>query len=446
MKRFIAGVSLLLILSCALVFAGGDQQGAQAGSSEKPTPVLFWINEDPTGDYKKLVDEYNRLNPNVFVDMQIVPGGVTDVTKLMTAVRGGTGPDVYFLDRFTIGERAAGGLLEDITADLLKLDSNIKDKYLDFAWAETQFRGKTYGLPFRTDTRAIFYRKDILRQAGIDLSILDPANGPCTIDQLNEIAMKLNKTDSEGNYTQVGRIPFLTEEQGFHYMWAFGFGAEMADLKAGRVTPTEPASVATFQYLKDSCRALGPQKIRTFISTYMPPNYPPQQHPFLTGNLPMMLNGDWYVTDINKYAKDIEWGTTWLPVLKKGDQPHSFAGGWSIVVPTGVKQRAEAVKFIHWFAGEPGQRLFIKNIGGTTLPTIKTVLNDTSLYPPEFMFLREMLPVSKNRPVLPVGALYFDNLTVAQNKVTYDQGDVAAALKKCEDDTNAQLSKFLPLN
>jgi multiple sugar transport system substrate-binding protein len=442
MNRFLAGVSVLFILSCSLVFAAGDQQGS---SSAKPTTVLFWTNSD-SPEEKQLVAEYNRLNPGVTVDIQIVPGGITDVTKLMTAVRSGTGPDIYTLDRFTIGERAAGGLLEDITSDLLKLDPNIKDRYLDFAWAETQFRGKTYGLPWLTDTRAIFYRKDILRQAGIDLSILDPANGPCTLDQLNEIAMKLNKTDSEGNYTQVGLIPFLTEDQGYHYIWAFAFGAEMADLRAGRVTPTEPGSVAAFQYLKDSCKALDPQKIRTFISSYMPPNFPPQQHPFLTGNTPIMVNGDWYITNINRYAKDIEWGTTWLPVLKKGDKAHSFAGGWSVVVPTGAKQKTEAVKFVHWYAGDAGQRMHLNLVGGTVLPTVKSVLNDSSLYPPEYTIVREMLPVSKNRPVLPVGALYFDNLTVAQNRVAYDQGDVAAALKKCEDDTNAQLSKFLPLN
>lgn len=37
-----------------------------------------------------------------------VPGDETDVSKLMTAVRGGVGPDVYHLDRFTTSQRAAG--------------------------------------------------------------------------------------------------------------------------------------------------------------------------------------------------------------------------------------------------------------------------------------------------------------------------------------------------
>ncbi|MDR0656824.1 MAG: hypothetical protein LBG22_10960 [Treponema sp.] len=67
MKRFIVGVSVLFILSFAQVFAAGDRQGAQTGSSGKPTTVLFWILEDPEGDNKKLVDEYNRLNPNVTI-------------------------------------------------------------------------------------------------------------------------------------------------------------------------------------------------------------------------------------------------------------------------------------------------------------------------------------------------------------------------------------------
>src|SRR5688572_32591691 len=34
------------------------------------------------------------------------PAQVTDVTTLMTAVRGGTGPDLYLFDRFIVAQRA----------------------------------------------------------------------------------------------------------------------------------------------------------------------------------------------------------------------------------------------------------------------------------------------------------------------------------------------------
>ena len=446
----------LIVLSLVMVFAmivvpalfagGGAQAGGTGQSNDK---LLYWVNNDDTNSMKQIVDYYNsNMNPNGLpVEVQVVPGDVTDVSKLMTAVRGGTGPDVYFLDRFTIGERAAGGLLEDITDNLKALDPNLKDKYLDFAWNETQFRGKTYGLPWYTDTRVIYYRKDLLRQAGIDVSVLDPKNGPMTVKDMQDIGYKMNQTDAAGNYTRMGLIPFAREFQGYHYIWGFAFGGQFADLNAGKVTcSSDPGVIAAFQYFHDSAKAMDPQKVRTFLSTYAPPNLPPQQDAFIIGKLTMIVNGDWYLYNIHTYGKDIEWGATWLPVLKKGDTPGSFAGGWSVVVPTGAKHKADAVKFIYWLAGDPGQRMMLKLNGGTTLSTVKTVLNDDSVFSPDMAFLRQMLPYSKSRPVLPVGALYFDNLTIAQDAVAYDQADVMQALKTCEDNTNAQLQKFLPLN
>ena len=40
--------------------------------------------------------------------------------------------------------------------------------YLPFAWAETQYQGKTYALPFDTDARALWYNKDLITAAGQD--------------------------------------------------------------------------------------------------------------------------------------------------------------------------------------------------------------------------------------------------------------------------------------
>jgi multiple sugar transport system substrate-binding protein len=82
--------------------------------------------------------------------MTIVPGGETDIAKLLTAIRGGVAPDVYMADRFTVPERANQGVLDELPADAAALSS----QYLPFAWAETQFKGKTYALPFDTDARA----------------------------------------------------------------------------------------------------------------------------------------------------------------------------------------------------------------------------------------------------------------------------------------------------
>ncbi|GHV24751.1 sugar ABC transporter substrate-binding protein [Spirochaetia bacterium] len=446
MKRTITLVSILLsALLVAGVLIGCQKKGdtAGGGGASQAGEVVFWTSHGPpdNGILESIVNTYNATNPDVKVKFVQVPGSETDNTSLMTAVRGGTGPDVYMLDRFIVAQRASDGILEDLTADLAKLDPDLKNKYLPFAWDEAQYRGKTYALPFDTDTRGIYYNKKMLRDAGIDLALFDRKNGPMTLDKLREVARKIDTKDGQGNYTKVGFIPQV--EQGWHYTWGFLFGGEFADLAAGKVTPTNPGVVAGFQFLYDWNKEMGVQQVQTFISSYMPPNNPPQQHPFITGNLAMIVTGDWFLNTMRTYAPDVEYDVTYIASAKAGDKPSTWAGGWSFVVPTGSKRKEAAVKFIRWACGADGQRIYTRDSGHC--PTLLAISNEEAIFAPEQAYFREALSFTKSRPPLPVGALYWDALSTAQDMVVQNVQTPQQALKQAEDQTQPQLNKFLPL-
>ncbi len=430
MKKIALFASAMMMLLAVATFAA-------------PKPVLFWTNfTPPFSDYlQKMVDTYNASQTAVQVKMVQVPGSETDVSKLMTAVRGGTGPDVYMLDRFTTAERAAAGVLTDLTPFIKKADPDMASKYLPFAWAESSFRGKTWSLPFDTDTRGLYYRSDLLKAAGIDITALDVKNGPITVDKLKEIAFKYNKTDSSGAYTQVGFIPQFN--QGWHYTWGFAYGGKFADLKAGKVTPTDPGVVAGFQFMYDWSKAMGPQKVNTFLSTYNPPNNPPQQDPFITGKVAIVVTGDWQIATMAQYAPDAKYGVTYIPIPKAGDKPSTWAGGWSWTIPKGAKQTASAFDFIKWMAGPDGQKMYTQL--SSHLPTIKALAEDASLFPGQHAFFQQTLSFASSRPALPVGGLFWDALTAAQNDVTDNVALPADALAKVIDKVQPQLNKFLPL-
>ena len=172
----------------------------QAGATE----VQFWTEHTPPASdtMASIVDAFNQANPDVCVKMTIVPGSETDITKLLTAIRGGAAPDVYMADRFTVPQRASEGVLAELPEA-----GALQSQYLEFAWNETQFQGKTYALPFDTDARALFYNKDMIEAAGEDPATLDIANGPPTIDEVLAIADKITKEDADGNYETMGWIP-----------------------------------------------------------------------------------------------------------------------------------------------------------------------------------------------------------------------------------------------
>ena len=322
------------------------------------------------------------------------------------------------LDRFTVAQRAAAGVLEDLTEVMEAVDPTLPDAYIPYAWEETQFQGRTYALPFDTDARVLYYNRRMIAAAGVGLI--------------------------DGNYTHVGFIPYdIQFSQGWHYTWGFNFGGRFADLEAGRVTPTDPGVVAGFEFVRGWAADMDPQRVQTFISTYAPPNIPTQQNPFLTERVAMMVNGDWVLKWLDQYTPDLDYGVTYIPVPTSGAQPSTWAGGWALVVPTGSDHVEEAFDFMRWFAGEPGQRMYTE--GTAHLPTYAQLMDDDSLFDRDHQFFRASLAFASSRPPLPVGALYWDALTRAFSSVTLQQEDPATVLQQVFDEVQPQLDQFLPL-
>lgn len=412
-----------------------------ASAAWAQTEITYWVPTDlSTIDrefIREIVDAFNQANTDVAVTMVEVPGTETDVARLMTAVRGGTGPDVYHLDRFTVAQRAADGVLQDLTPMLEEEGVDLSAEYVDFAWQEVLFQDRVYALPFDTDVRAVYYNRDMLREVGVDPAVLDAANGPITIDTFKEIAAQVDLKDDTGAYTRLGFVPWF--DQGWHYSWGFAFGGSFYDAAACEVTPTDAGVVAGFQFLYDWAAALGPQEASAFLSTYAPPQNPPAQHPFVTGHLAMVLTGDWFVTTLEQFAPDMDWGVTYMPT--PAGEESSWSGGWSAVIPQGAAHPAEAYRFVRYLTGLEGQTMYL---GSNHLPTWQSLLADPSALPASYTFFLSLLPASHSRPALPVGALYWDELTAAQEAVTLNQAMPEAALQQVYDRVQPQLAGFCP--
>src|SRR5260370_39217418 len=94
--------SLLLVIVLSIVLSA-----CQFGSTSDAHEVVYWTSDnDPIHlqAQRDMVTAFTRANLDVHVKMVVLPGTITDITSLLTAVRGGTGPDVYWLDRFTVSQ------------------------------------------------------------------------------------------------------------------------------------------------------------------------------------------------------------------------------------------------------------------------------------------------------------------------------------------------------
>ena len=96
-----------------------------------------------------------------------------------------------------------------------------------------------------------------------------------------------------------------------------------------------------------------------------------------------------------------------------------------------------------YFAGEAGQRVYTKET--QHMPTWKTLLTDTSLYQGDLGIFVKLLPTAHSRPALPVGSLYWDQLSTAQDAAIRHSKDPAAGLKAAATATNDKLQQYCPL-
>jgi multiple sugar transport system substrate-binding protein len=410
--------------------------------------VTFWTTHSDIGltALKQIGTDFNAQSKTSEVEVvQRPPADVTDSSSLITAVRGGQGPDVYLLDRFIVAERAAQGLLQDLTQLMTDDGQNpdLTEKWVPFSAAEATYDSKPYALPFDTDVRALFYNKKMFTDAGVDLAPFDNTKGPMTFDAFAELAAKLD-VDGGDNYSSLGFVPYFS--QGMHYTWGFAFGGSFFDYEKCEVTPDNEGVIAGGQWVYDYSKKYNADKLYAFIQNAMRTGAAPTDSPFIQKRLGAYISGNWEFQNFKKYIPDVDVGYTYIPVPKEGDTSATWAGGWSGVIPQGAKNVAGGYEFLKYLAGPDGSKTYVKL--NNNLPVLKELLADASLFDENLKwFVDNLFPTTHNRPPLPVGAKYWDELTTAWEAIYLNQSTPQDALGQTKQNVQADLDAggFCPI-
>ena len=82
-----------------------------------------------------------------------------------------------------------------------------------------------------------------------------------------------------------------------------------------------------------------------------------------------------------------------------------------------------------------------------TTGSFQSLLDDESLFDEgHLLFAKTLLPTAKNRPPLPVGAEYWDELTSAWQKVYLNEEEPATALAAVKDRVQPDLQQYCPIS
>jgi multiple sugar transport system substrate-binding protein len=439
-RHFLAGT--------ALAAAGTAGLGACADTpSSGPHTVRFWGQGAADKDKDEAVrDAFKKTDAGkdaeIYID-QVPSNGVSDMSQIITAVRGGTAPDLWFMDRFNAVQNASIDLLEPLDPLIEKYEDvspeEFKKQWLQFAMDELTYDGKLYGFPATTDARAIEYNEDLLRDNGIDLDLFDPDQHVLTWDEIADVAEKLTKEDKKGNYKVLGFAPWMDEA--WAYTWAGAFGAEGYDNDTSTVTLDTPEWKSVFEVFADWAEKYPYGKVDAFYATYQPPNAPPSQTARFSGRLGMSVAVTSNIQNNLKYAKDVPLKHTWLPVVKDGDDPYTWSGGHSIVVPRGANMTRTLWEFMKFYAGVPGQSIIIPKVG--VLPTNMEALEKKKYnHDHEIEVYKSMLQYSTCRPPLPVGSAMWDALARTRDSVPLGSTTPEAAIKSNQDYVEPKMDLF----
>ncbi|QTA37693.1 ABC transporter substrate-binding protein [Thermosipho ferrireducens] len=381
------------------------------------TEIVFWhgLSRDPDkSSIDEIVAAFEKENPDIKVKVVIVPAAETDSTKLLTAVAAGTGPDLVYLDRFTVSQRAANNVLEPMEDYLKKIGIDIaemKKQFYDFAIEECIFNGKMWALPFDTDVRILLYNAKLLKKAGY----VEP---PDNVYDMIKVADILTVEGKRGRYETVGFIPWYA--QGWPYTWIFAFEGKVFDKNTGKfVFATDKGVIEAYEWQKEWADRFGYEALNAFGSLQIG-----DLNPFTAGKLAMIVDGNWTISGLKKFApEDFEYKISGIPT--KSGKPVTWAGGWSLAIPKGAKNKEAAAKLAYYIATK-GQVQY--SVDTLHIPTYKPAVEDFLKKDPSQEKFVKLLDNAKTRPPLPVGALLWDKLVEARDYILTGKKTVKQAL------------------
>jgi multiple sugar transport system substrate-binding protein len=156
--HWVAKLALVIGLVLALTSCARDRESDE---------LVFWTIGREGEAIAKLIPDFEREYPQIHVKVQQLPLTAAH-QKLLTAIAGGSTPDISQLGNTWIPEVAALNAIEPLQQRVAQSKVIQPDDYFASIWSTNVIDGTLYGVPWYVDTRLLFYRVDLLKQAGFD--------------------------------------------------------------------------------------------------------------------------------------------------------------------------------------------------------------------------------------------------------------------------------------
>jgi multiple sugar transport system substrate-binding protein len=343
---------LAVAAAVALTLAAVAACSSDGGSSTKTITVAYqkfgsFVQMDD--QMQKVKTQYESAHPGYTVKLVPIEASENDYyTKLSLMNRTAkTAPDVMYEDTFLVNTDIQAGFLAPLDEYLAKWPdwSQFSDAAKSAAKA---LDGKMYGVPMGTDTRALWYNKDLFAKAGLPVP-WQPKTWDDVLSAARTIKAKLPGVIPMNVYSGKAAGEASTM-QGLE-MLLYGTDDELYDGTAKKWTPSTKGMLDSLGFIQtlwseklapDPQDALNPN-VGTSVSTDWLPN----------GKLAIDLDGCWvngnWIESGNKPWP--QWSTVLgvapMPT-QRGQAPGStsMSGGWVLSVGSHSQDKQAAFDFV----------------------------------------------------------------------------------------------------
>jgi multiple sugar transport system substrate-binding protein len=282
------------------------------------------------------------------VDVEVV-GWDVQLDRIRNAAVSGEGPDVTQAGTTQVPFFAALGGFADLGDRVDEIGGS--GAYADGVWKTTQVVGQegTWAVPWFTEARVIYYRKDVLRKAGVDPSTAfsdwDAFRG--TLETIKQ------KVPSISPFGSPGKKAFDLVHHVMPFVWDAG-GAELSqDAKQSTINSPQAREGVEF--------VAGLIKDGLYDSSELERDGTQVENQFKGGKLAVWIGGPWVLPTV-KRKDDTNWaaearknvGVAPMPKGPGGDA-YTFVGGSNLMMFKSTEHPDEAWALIKYLSQDDVQ-------------------------------------------------------------------------------------------
>jgi len=380
---------LAVPVTAVLVLAGCGTDSNSNGSSGGTTIQIWqgWTGAEAQA-FKHLAAVYEHAHPSQKIDSLYVNNDDT-LQKVLTAVRGGSPPDIAYL----YGSWAPNVAQIPQVVNLTKVVQRPGVNWNDFWVGERDVatvNGKVIGIPALVDNLAVVYNKTLFAQAHLPVPTAN-----WTWDQFVADAKKL--TDPAKKQFGTAYVTPGTEDTVWHWealLWEAGGSLLTAGNK--KAAFDSAAGLASLNTLRTMAV--------TDKSMYLDPTDSAYANLFNSGKIGMLVTGPW---DLSGFP-NVHYGVQVMPAYPGSSGGHQTISGpdnW-VIFNNGASQVSAAEKFLLWITAPAQVKYWSLHTGD--LPTRASVGNAAgfnqqmdSTLPDVSAFVANLANVKQARPQIP---------------------------------------------